>query len=764
MPQQQVASASQRKNDDGNVNIHAGQSGGENPFMSASRVANEQLSAEKESSAKQASEAKECDDAQVSGPAEYDFSEIDAFNETGLAEEDFPNANTALSPTNRPTSSVSFHPSTRRIAPKPTNENPNFVRDYFASSRLHFIGSFRARYESMMVSVAERLNRSPAELLFAPPPLPTPSRIIVHVDMDCFFASVAMANNKELVGKPIAVCHAKGGGVGGGEVSSCSYEARKFGVRAGMFFHSAKKLCPDLIGVPYDFPAYERASIAMYARFYSVFGARVEAMSVDEAYLDVTHAAESDVNELVTRLRKSIRADTGCNASAGVGSNKLVARLATKLAKPNGQRRIESDGVEELIAKLPVGDIPGVGWRTKKRFAEMNIDTCGQLQTVPLAKLQAEFGENQGKIFFDTVRGVDERPVEPMKPRKSIGAEASWGVRFTAGAQDAAKCEKFVADMAAEVASRVLTAGALGSKVLYKAYKSKKIDGKMKYLGHGPCHILTRSTRIMERIDKNNLKELLAKTCWKIHREIGVPNDELRGVGIQLTDLVFENLKLVPHGEKTTSTIDVFLKGGAKKNLFAQQSLSGAPKVQKRPRNGLKDFFVKRPKTGQNDIPDDWDKDVFEALPKEIRTELMANQRRSAGANRSAHEGGSSSRGRGRRRNAPVNGSPARNRGVQTTMTQFARARESRGGTAGDEPGEHSDTAPSQVPPVVEVPSQESQPSTPRRGSNPSQNPTQMGDGSPLLFENDLNDRAPEAGSSCLMSWSSGSDAANYEA
>lgn len=444
--------------------------------------------------------------------------------------------------------------------PRPTNENPNFVRDYFASSRLHFIGSFRARYEAMMVAVAANLAVNPRLLLqssaekgLLSAKAARAERIIVHIDMDCFFASIAVKKNPALAGKPIAVCH------GGGEISSCSYEARKFGVRAGTFFRDGRKLCPDLLSVPYEFPMYEEASLLIYAIFYSSPSVCVEAVSVDEAYLDVTlaigderHASQSGADALVRNLRDKIFASTGCTASAGIGPSKLVARLATKAAKPNGQMRVRQENVIAYLDMLQVKDLPGIGWRTGRRLREKGITTVPQLRALSLAELQSEFGGRQGQVFYNLARALDARPVEPLKPRKSIGAEASWGVRFTKEEED--KARKFIMDMADEVAARVEAAGAYGTKVVFKEYKRKKNASMVgyKHLGHGPCVVFTRSAKMQTRSAGRPLNELLRQACLRLHNDLGLRSDELRGVGVQMTDLSFADLNF-DHAEATTA-------------------------------------------------------------------------------------------------------------------------------------------------------------------------------------------------------------------
>jgi DNA repair protein REV1 len=350
-----------------------------------------------------------------------------------------------------------------------------------------------------MVAVAKRCNCTTEDLLRVPPATEAGSggprgrhRIIVHVDMDCFFASVASRDSPHLRGKPIAVCHAAGdsrpgtSGAHGGEISSCSYEARAFGVRAGMFLGKARTLCPDLTTVPYDFDAYERVSVIIYALFYGISDrAVVQASSIDEAYLDLTNVfpassslsltPEAAVEEAVRKLRDDIFAQTGCRASAGIGPCKLVARLATSRSKPNGQLRVAAQDAAEFVLTVPVKGLPGIGRRTSARLEEMGIADCGRLRAVPLSTLQQLFGERVGQSFYHVCRGQDGSPVEPLKPRKSIGAEVSWGVRF--GADDDGKVVNFLTSIAHEVAARCKAVRGLGSKVTLKVYRKKPNAG-----------------------------------------------------------------------------------------------------------------------------------------------------------------------------------------------------------------------------------------------------------------------------------------------
>lgn len=205
--------------------------------------------------------------------------------------------------------------------------------------------------------------------------------MIVHLDMDCFFASVATVGRPVLRGKPIAVCHSNSN-KGTGEVSAANYEARAFGIRAGSFIYRAKELCPNLIVMPYEFEKYQEISekveltmvgTSAFTEFWVLIGHTVldkqvyrialtytklvQPVSCDEAFMDITGLGEPC--EIVSSLRDRILKETGCTASAGIGPNLLLSRLATKRAKPNGQFRILQTESVEFVANLPVGDLPG---------------------------------------------------------------------------------------------------------------------------------------------------------------------------------------------------------------------------------------------------------------------------------------------------------------------------------------------------------------------------------------------------------------------
>lgn len=214
----------------------------------------------------------------------------------------------------------------------------------------------------------------------------------MHIDMDCFFVSVGLRKRPELKGKPVAVTHAKHyksdvtiksieTKESCSEIASCSYEARKCGVRNGMFLGEALELCPNLETIPYDFEDYKEVSLSLY-RVIASYTLDIEAVSCDEMYVDISQILREsglNVEEWATHIRKQITEETGCPCSTGFGANRLQARLATKKAKPNGQFHLLEENVEEFIAEMNVADLPGVGYVTVQKLKKLGLNTCNDV-------------------------------------------------------------------------------------------------------------------------------------------------------------------------------------------------------------------------------------------------------------------------------------------------------------------------------------------------------------------------------------------------
>ncbi|MGE3877368.1 MAG: DNA polymerase IV, partial [Parvibaculaceae bacterium] len=251
-----------------------------------------------------------------------------------------------------------------------------------------------------------------------------PVRKIIHVDMDAFYASVEQRDNPELRGKPVAV----GGSAARGVVAAASYEARAFGVRSALPSVTAKRRCPDLIFVKPRFDVY-RAVSAQIHRIFAEHTDLIEPLSLDEAYLDVTENKQSIpvATDIATMIRARIKQVTGLNASAGISYCKFLAKMASDLNKPNGQAVITPRMGAEFVANLPVKKFHGVGPATAAKMQRLGIETGADLREKALTFLQEHFGKS-GSWYYRISRGIDERPVQPNRRRKSVGAEDTFEV------------------------------------------------------------------------------------------------------------------------------------------------------------------------------------------------------------------------------------------------------------------------------------------------------------------------------------------------
>ncbi|MFS8044020.1 MULTISPECIES: DNA polymerase IV [Xanthobacter] len=242
--------------------------------------------------------------------------------------------------------------------------------------------------------------------------------------MDAFYASVEQRDHPELRGKPVAV----GGAAARGVVAAASYEARAYGVRSAMPSVTARRKCPELIFVPPRFDVYRAVS----ARIREIFAEHtdlIEPLSLDEAYLDVTDNKHGlpIATEIARLIRARIKEVTGLNASAGISYCKFLAKMASDLNKPNGQAVITPRMGPGFVADLPVKKFHGVGPATAAKMQRLGIETGADLKAKPLTFLQDHFGKS-GLWYYRIARGIDERPVQPDRPRKSIGAEDTFVV------------------------------------------------------------------------------------------------------------------------------------------------------------------------------------------------------------------------------------------------------------------------------------------------------------------------------------------------
>jgi DNA polymerase-4 len=308
-------------------------------------------------------------------------------------------------------------------------------------------------------------------------------RTIVHLDLDSFFVSVERLHNTALVGMPVIV----GADSDRGVVASCSYEARRFGVRSAMPMRTAKQLCPDAIILRGDSGAYMRKSDEVT----EIIRGRVplfEKTSVDEFYVDLTGTERFfGALKLASELRRTIAKETGLPNSFGLSINKTVSKVATNTAKPNGQREVERGTEKPFLAPMPIESIPGVGGRTAHLLRSMGVARIHTLQKLPIDLMQRLLGEH-GPVLWRKANGIDPSPVTPWHERKSISTERT----FERDTIDVAKLRDLLTAMAESLAFQLRKGDKLTSCIAVKVrYADMNTHSRQLRIGYTACdHII----------------------------------------------------------------------------------------------------------------------------------------------------------------------------------------------------------------------------------------------------------------------------------
>ena len=345
-------------------------------------------------------------------------------------------------------------------------------------------------------------------------------RKIIHIDMDAFYASVEQMDNPALKGKPIAV----GGNENRGVVSAASYEARKFGVRSALSSVLAKKYCPDLIFVRPRFDRYKEISKQIQSIFHE-YTDLVEPLSLDEAYLDVTHNKKGNPSAtlLANEIRARILSEVGLTASAGISVNKFIAKVASDYNKPNGQKTVSGDEIVPFLENLPIQKFYGVGKVTTEKMFQLGIFTGLDLKNKTLEFLEQHFGKS-GSYYYQVVRGIHNSPVQAKRTTKSVAAEHTFDVNLSS--------EIFMLEQLESISRQI-------EKRLQKhSISGKTITLKIKY---SDFSLQTRSKTMPYYIsDKNLIFEIVKELLYQERLK-----DSVRLLGIALSNLNTEQKKTV---------------------------------------------------------------------------------------------------------------------------------------------------------------------------------------------------------------------------
>ena len=293
------------------------------------------------------------------------------------------------------------------------------------------------------------------------------TRRVLHCDMDCFYAAIHMRDDPSLAGKPVLV----GGRPGSrGVVAAASYEARRFGVHSAMPSTTAERLCPQAIFLPPDFPRYRAESEKVFEIFRQL-SSRVQAVSIDEAYLEVTDeiAEWGSATAIAQEVRRRVREDRSLTVSVGVGPNKLVAKIASDFDKPDGLTVVKPERVRAFLEPLSVRAIPGVGPATERTLNRLGLRTIGDLRDWGEDALVERFGRH-GRSLYRFSRGIDDRPVATSRGRKSLSTERTFAIDLASPEEIGGEIERLAARVASGLDRKELRARTVTLKVRYSDF------------------------------------------------------------------------------------------------------------------------------------------------------------------------------------------------------------------------------------------------------------------------------------------------------
>jgi DNA polymerase IV len=341
-------------------------------------------------------------------------------------------------------------------------------------------------------------------------------RKIIHVDMDAFYASVEQLDNPDLKGKPLAV----GGSEIRGVVSAASYEARKFGVKSAMSGMQAKRNCPDLIFVPPRFDRYKEIS-KMIRKIFHDYTDLVEPLSLDEAYLDVTHNKKGNPSAtlIAEEIRKRIFEEIGLTASAGISVNKFVAKIASDFNKPNGQKTINPEEVESFLESLDIKKFYGVGKVTTEKMYQLGIFTGKDLKTKNIEYLEEHFGKS-GVHYYHIVRGIHNSEVKPNRATKSVAAEHTFDANLTSEIFMLERLERIAIELSKRLEKHKLSGKTITLKIKYSDFTQQTRSKTLPYFIDDKGLIFETTTELLYQEKMKDSVRLLGISLSNLNTEI----------------------------------------------------------------------------------------------------------------------------------------------------------------------------------------------------------------------------------------------------
>ncbi len=357
-----------------------------------------------------------------------------------------------------------------------------------------------------------------------------PTRKIIHVDMDAFYASVEELDNPNLKGKPLAV----GGNEIRGVVSAANYEARKYGVRSAMSGYLAKKNCPHLTFVKPRFIRYKEISNQIRNIFFD-YTDLVEPLSLDEAYLDVTVNKKGNPSAtlIAQEIRQRIFDEVGLKASAGISINKFIAKVASDFNKPNGQKTINPEGVLQFLEDLEIRKFYGVGKVTADKMYKLGIFTGKELKEKPLEFLEANFGKS-GSYYFDVVRGIHHSEVKPHRIPKSVGAERTFNENLSSEIFMLERLEHIANELEKRLKKSNIAGKTLTLKIKYSDFTLQTRSKTLPYFIAEKALILENAKELLYQEKMENSVRLLGISLANLNNEKKKTESKEDSVSVQL--------------------------------------------------------------------------------------------------------------------------------------------------------------------------------------------------------------------------------------
>ena len=349
-------------------------------------------------------------------------------------------------------------------------------------------------------------------------------KYIAHIDMDAFFAAIEQRDNPSLRGKPVVIGSDPKGGKGRGVVSTCSYEAREFGIHSALPISIAYRKCPDAIFLPVDGKKYSRVSHEIYDILYD-FTPDIEPISIDEAFLDITGSAHlfGGPHDTCILIKEKVKKETNLTASIGLAPTKMAAKIASDLKKPDGFVDVTEDGLIDFLKPLDISRLWGLGKKTEPLLRNRGINTIGDIASHRREELIKMFGKN-GEHFWMLANGIDERDVETEDETKSVSNEHT----FEKDTDDREEIEKTLMFLSEKVSSRMRQQGIKGRTVTLKI----RLEGFKTY------------TRAITIDAQHHFSDVLYKRIKEVYNGFDLKGKRIRLLGVRVSNLSLGNDKV----------------------------------------------------------------------------------------------------------------------------------------------------------------------------------------------------------------------------